>query len=101
MAYPRMVKMKYLAAACLLLLSLSTAARESLSAEQSYWSMTSIETRPGEVPAFLGKLQVEWRRALEIQKKKGKVLSYRIVNNFDGRDGEPAMWLFVEPVSFN
>jgi len=88
--------MKYLALP-LLFFSLSLAAQETApKLEHSYWSVTSIETSPGEMLGFLRELQVDWRRALEMQKKKGKVLSYRIVNNFDGRDGEPSMWLFVE-----
>jgi hypothetical protein len=62
----------------------------------SYWSVTSVETKPGHFEDYIEDLKKNWRRALEIQKKEGHVLSYKLFSNVDRRDGEPTLWLFVE-----
>jgi len=80
----------------LLFLPLSLYAQDPNTPARSYWSLTSVETGSGEPVSFLVKLQRDWRRTLEIEKKRGQVLSYRLFDNSDGRDGDPTLWLFVE-----
>lgn len=80
----------------LLVLPLSVLAQDPNNASRSYWSLTSVETGRDQPRSFLDVLQRDWRRTLEIEKKRGQVLSYRLFDNSDGRDGDPTLWLFVE-----
>lgn len=87
--------MKKVVLAVLLFLPLSLAAQEDYS-WGSYWSVTSVETKPGHFEDYIADLKKNWRKSLEMQKKEGHVLSYRMFSNVDQREGEPNLWLFVE-----
>ncbi len=62
----------------------------------SYWTVTSVDTKPGHYDDYLADLNNAWRKSLEQQKKDGKVKSYRIFSNTHARHGEPNLWLMVE-----
>jgi len=81
--------------ALLLLFPLSLLAQENYQFG-SYWSVTSVETKPGHFEDYIADLKKNWRSSLETQKKEGHVLSYRMFSNVDVREGEPNLWLFVE-----
>ena len=87
--------MKNVVLAVLLFLPLGLVAQEDYT-WGSYWSVTSVETKPGHFDDYIADLKSNWRKSLEIQKKEGHVLSYRMFSNVDQREGEPDLWLFVE-----
>lgn len=87
--------MRTVVLAVLLFLPLGLTAQEDYS-WGSYWSVTSVETKPGHFEDYIADLKKNWRKSLEIQKKEGHVLSYRMFSNADRREGEPNLWLFVE-----
>ncbi|QFU76326.1 hypothetical protein EY643_12000 [Halioglobus maricola] len=87
--------MKNVLLAVLLLLPLGAMAQEDYS-WGSYWSVTSVDTMDGRFDDYIADLKKNWRRSLEMQKKDGHVLSYRMFANADKRMGEPDLWLFVE-----
>ena len=87
--------MKKMMLAVLMLFPLSLFAQENYTLG-SYWTVTSVETKPGHFDDYIEDLQKNWRRSLEMQKKEGHVLSYRMFSNVDRREGEPTLWLFVE-----
>lgn len=62
----------------------------------SFWSVTSVDTKDGHFDDYIKDLKKNWRRALDMQKKEGHVLSYTMYANVDKRQGEPDLWLFVE-----
>ena len=62
----------------------------------AYSTVTSVDTKDGHFDDYIKDLKKVWRRALEMQKKDGHVLSYRIYANVDQRQNEPDLWLFVE-----
>jgi hypothetical protein len=62
----------------------------------SYWTVTSVETKPGHFDDYLSDLNNVWRKSLEMMKEDGKVVSYRMFSNVNARDGEPNLWLMVE-----
>ena len=62
----------------------------------TYWTVTSVDTKPGMYDAYLSDLKQVWRKSLEMLKSDGKVLSYRMFNNVHARDGEPNIFLMVE-----
>ena len=81
--------------AVLLLLPVSLFAQEDYT-WGSYWTVTSVETKPGHFDDYIADLKANWRKSLEMQKAEGHVLSYRMFSNVNGREGEPDLWLFVE-----
>ena len=87
--------MKRCICAVLLLLPVSLFAQEDYSWD-SYWTVTSVETKPGHFDDYIADLKANWRKSLEMQKAEGHVLSYRMFSNVNGREGEPDLWLFVE-----
>lgn len=87
--------MKNLIFTLLLLFPLNLLAQENYQFD-SYWTVTSVETKPGHFEDYIADLKKNWRSSLETQKKEGHVLSYRMFSNVDVREGEPNLWLFVE-----
>ena len=87
--------MKNVVLAVLLLLPLGAIAQEDYT-WGSYWSVTSVDTKPGHFDDYIADLKKNWRRSLEKQKKDGHVLSYTMYANANQRQGEPDLWLFVE-----
>lgn len=62
----------------------------------SIWSVSYIETKPGQFNAYIKDLSNVWRRYLDAQKKDGHVLSYRMLSVDSPRDGEPDLMLLIE-----
>jgi hypothetical protein len=62
----------------------------------TYWTVTGVDTHPGHFDDYITDLKNGWRKSLDIQVKEGKVISYQMFANVNGRDGEPDLWLLVE-----
>ena len=81
--------------ASLLLLTFGAVAQDDYELG-TYWTVTSVDTKPGHFDDYITDLNKGWRKSLEIQKKEGKVVSYSMFSNVNPRDGEPNLWLLVE-----
>lgn len=62
----------------------------------SYWNVTAVNTHPGMYDEYMADLNVVWRKSLDMLKKDGKVLSYRVFSSVHPRAGEPDLFLMVE-----
>lgn len=62
----------------------------------SYWTVTSVDTKPGQYDAYLSDLNQVWRKSVEMLIADGKAVSYRMFSNVHARDGEPNLWLLIE-----
>lgn len=60
------------------------------------WSITYVETKPNMFNSYLKNLSQVWRAFLEDQKEAGDVISYKILNVQNPRDGEPDLMLLTE-----
>ncbi len=60
------------------------------------WSITYVETKPNMFNSYLKNLSQVWRRFLEEQKENGDVVSYKILNVQNPRDGEADLILMTE-----
>lgn len=87
--------MKNLIIAVFLLFPLAAMAQDDYDSG-SYWTVTGVDTKPGHFDDYMTDLNNIWQKSLDMMKADGKVLSYRVFGNVNGRDGEPDLWLFVE-----
>lgn len=62
----------------------------------SVWTVSFIETKPGQFDNYIADLNNVWRRYLDAQKADGDVLSYKMIPIAFPRDGEPDLMLMVE-----
>ena len=62
----------------------------------SVWQISYIETKPGMFDDYMKYLSTSWRTIQEEQKKKGDVLSYKVLAVDSPRDHEPDVILMVE-----
>jgi len=62
----------------------------------TYWTVTGVATEPGHFDDYITDLKNGWRKALDSQKKDGKIVSYQMFANVNAREGEPNLWLLVE-----
>ena len=62
----------------------------------TYWTVTSVDTKPGRYVDYLADLKANYRRSMDMQVADGKVKSYTMFSNVHARDGEPDLWLLVE-----
>jgi hypothetical protein len=60
------------------------------------WQISYIETKPGMFDDYMKYLSTSWRALLEEQKKKGDVVSYKVLAVDSPRDHEPDVILMVE-----
>ena len=60
------------------------------------WSITYVETKPNMFNSYVKNLSQVWRAFLEEQKRQGQVISYRMLNVQNPRDGEPNLMLLTE-----
>lgn len=65
----------------------------------SYWSITGVDTKPGQFEAYVGDLKGLWAKQMDAMIEMGKVKSYKLLANVHARHDEPDMWLMVEWVS--
>jgi hypothetical protein len=64
--------------------------------EGTVWSITYVETMPNMFNDYIKNLSQVWRAFLEEQKKDGDVISYKMLQVQDVRDGEPDLILMTE-----
>lgn len=62
----------------------------------SYWTVQSVDTKPGKFDAYVSDLNQYWRKSMDEMVKEGKILSYQIFSNVLPRDGEPDLWLLLQ-----
>lgn len=62
----------------------------------TYWTVTSVETRPGMYDAYLTDLKRVWRKSVDMLVADGKALGYRMFSNVHARQGEPDLFLMIE-----
>ncbi|MCP5128902.1 MAG: hypothetical protein H6985_04870 [Pseudomonadales bacterium] len=62
----------------------------------NYWTVTSVETKPGMYDDYISDLKRVWRKSVEMMKADGKLLSYRMFSNVYPRAGEPDLFLMIE-----
>ena len=87
--------MKNLLIAVFLLFPLAAMAQDDYDSG-SYWTVTGVDTKPGHFDDYMTDLNNIWQKSLDMMKADGKVLSYRVFGNVNGRADEPDLWLFVE-----
>jgi len=62
----------------------------------SVWRVSAIEVKPGMFNTYMKYLSENWRAIQETGKKRGDVLSYKILRVDAPRDHEPDLYLLVE-----
>ncbi len=87
--------MKKILLAAVLLLPVVALAQDDY-VEGTYWTVTGVDTKPGHFEDYMGDLNKNWRKSMEMLIKDGKVLSYRMFSNVNPRVDEPNLWLLVE-----
>ena len=60
------------------------------------WQITHVETKPNMFNSYVKNLSQVWRAFLDEQMKSGDVVSYKMLNVQNPRDGEPDLMLLVE-----
>jgi len=76
-------------------------AAQAQTAERVYdegpvWRVSAVEVKPGMFNTYMKYLSTSWRAIQEADKKKGDVLSYRILRVDAARDHEPDLYLLIE-----
>ena len=69
---------------------------ERVYAQGTVWSVGYIETKPGMFDDYMAYLNGPWKAIQEAAKKRGDVISYKILSVTDVRDKEPDLVLMVE-----
>lgn len=87
--------MKRMIIAVLLCLPLLASAQEDYEMG-SFWSITGVDTKPGQFDAYVGDLRGLWGKEMDLLIEMGKVKSYKLLANVHRRSDEPDMWLMVE-----
>lgn len=62
----------------------------------SYWTVTSVDTKPGHFDDYMDDLKRNWRKSMDMMKADGKIKGYTMFANVNGRHEEPDLWLLVE-----
>ena len=62
----------------------------------SVWRVSAVEVKPGMFRAYMKNLSTGWRAIQEAGKKRGDVLSYKVLRVDAARDHEPDLYLMVE-----
>ncbi len=62
----------------------------------NYWTVTSVETKPGMYEDYISDLKRVWLKSVEMMKEDGKLLNYRMFSNVYPRAGEPDLYLMIE-----
>ena len=96
------MKIRVLAACAVLLTALLTITPAMAQDNSRNWeygnviATSHVHLEPGSMNAYLNDLNGLWRIFLEQQIKDGNTVSYRIIQNAFGRDGEPDLILITE-----
>ena len=86
---------KLILAALVTILPMAVAAQDDYS-DGSYWTVTSVDTKPGKFDDYMSDLNNVWRKSMDMLIADGKVVSYKIFGNANARHEEPDLWLMVE-----
>ncbi len=86
---------KLVLAALVAILPMAVAAQDDYS-DGSYWTVTSVDTKPGKFDDYMSDLNNVWRKSMDMLVADGKVVSYKIFGNVNARHEEPDLWLMVE-----
>ena len=86
---------KLVLAALVAILPMAVAAQDDYS-DGSYWTVTSVDTKPGKFDDYMSDLNNVWRKSMDMLIADGKVVSYKIFGNVNARHEEPDLWLMVE-----
>lgn len=62
----------------------------------SVWTISYIETKPGQFNAYLKDIGAQWKARRALGQKRGEELSYKILQVADARENEPNLILMVE-----
>lgn len=62
----------------------------------SVWTVSYVETKPGQFNGYMADLGKNWRAQRALAQKRGDELSYKVLQVADARDGEPNLILMVE-----
>ena len=62
----------------------------------TFWTVTSVDTKPGKFDAYIEDLKNNWRKAMDAHKANGKVKSYQMFSNVHNRADEGDLYLLVE-----
>jgi len=89
------------AALAAVIASCGTGLAQAQTAERVYeqgtvWSISRIETKPGMLDDYMAYLNGPWRAIQEADKKRGNVISYKVLSLADARDHEPDLILMIE-----
>jgi hypothetical protein len=76
--------------------SVAAQSTERVWEEGTVWSITYVETKPNMFNDYIKNLSRVWRAFLEEQKKEGDVISYKMLQVQNVRDGEPDLLLMTE-----
>ena len=60
------------------------------------WRVNAVEVKPGMLRAYMADLNKGWRVSQENAKKRGDVISYKVLQADSPRDHEPNLFLMVE-----
>ena len=60
------------------------------------WDVSFVQTKPGHFEEYMKYLDTGWKQQQEVLKKKGIVLSYKVMTPVDARDNDPDIILMVE-----
>jgi hypothetical protein len=66
----------------------------------SVWVASRIDVLPGQLENYLDYLATTWKRVQELGKRDGMILSYRVLEYQNARQGEPDLLLLVEYKDF-
>ncbi|UTP38015.1 hypothetical protein M9M90_12295 [Phenylobacterium sp. LH3H17] len=69
---------------------------ERVYAQGTVWSVGYIETKPGMFDEYMAYLNGPWKAIQEAGKKRGDVVSYKVLALTDTRDKEPDLVLMIE-----
>lgn len=78
-----------------------TAAAQAQTAERVYdngsvWLVTYVETKSGMFDDYMVYLSTKWRDLNELDKRSGRILSYKVLSVDQPRDHEPNVILLIE-----
>ena len=81
---------------CLFVIPVQAQSEERAYEQGSVWSIGYIKTKPGHFDDYLMNLSNVWKKNLDLYKKDGKILSYKVLNVNWAGDNEPNLILMIE-----
>ncbi len=81
---------------CIFVMPVQAQSEERVYEQGSVWSIGYVKTKPGHFDDYLLNLSNLWKRQLDLLKKDGKILSYKVFSVAWPRDDEPNLILMIE-----